>query len=106
MYKTAVKPCFAGKIQGGGRKKGQIQATFCQRAPKTKVYKKNFWEICNFKQNQGSIMEIFEKNCQFWPFLVHFRRKSADFRFLSTHLTTYIPCPKALGPPEPELQLK
>jgi hypothetical protein len=51
-------------------------------------------------------MEIFEKNCQFWPFLVHFRRKSADFRFLSTHLTTYIPCPKALGPPEPELQLK
>ena len=65
MYKTALKPCFAGKIQGGGKKKGQILATFCYRAPKTKVYKHNFWKICNFKQNQGSILEIFEKNSQF-----------------------------------------
>ena len=42
MYKTAVKPCFAGKIQGGGAKKRSNSSNFLPKSAQNQGLQEEF----------------------------------------------------------------
>jgi len=68
MYKTAVKPCFAGKIQGGGEKKVKFKQLFAKERPKPRFTRRIFEKFATSSKTKVRLWKFLKKTVNFGRF--------------------------------------